>query len=288
MLCRRRPDPHGLMPMLGGWGIEPEFRSQLMPPPCSSRFDYASWDRTVGIRSTEDTHGRYGKPAFDTNVELVRRRYKRLAPVYPFFEIVFLLPPGIRQRAVDRLSLTPGDTVLELGCGTGRNLRYLVRAVGSEGKVFGVDCCEAMLTRARKHCEESGWTNVVLFNQDAAQLELQVMVDGALFSLSYSIMPNPESAVAAAWKYLRPGKNLIIMDGKLANGIWGRLSRPFVTWLSKRTILGDPLRLPWHALRGLTANVEIEEFNLGTYYICRATKNGGTDLTGGQEFSAEE
>ena len=233
----------------------------------------------MGIRSTEDTHGEYDKLAFGTNVELVRRRYKRLAPVYPLFEIVFLLPSGIRQRAVDRLNLTPGDTVLELGCGTGRNLQYLVRAVGSEGKVFGVDCCEEMLARARNLRQRSGWKNVALLNQDAGQLELTGMIDAALFSLSYSVMPNPKGAVAAAWKYLRSGKNLIIMDGKLANGIWGRLSRPFVTWLSEKTILGDPMRLPWHALRGLTANVEIEEFNLGTYYICRATKNGPPDFT---------
>ena len=80
-------------------------------------------------------------------------------------------------------------------------------------------------------------------------------------------------ALAQAWKYLRPGKRLVIMDGnKLATGVWGRLSRPFVTWLSQRTILGDPMKLPQQDLREFTSAFEIEEFNLGTYYICTARK----------------
>jgi len=57
------------------------------------------------------------------------------------------------------------------------------------------------------------------------------------------------------------------MDGKLARGICGRLLRPWVSWLSKKTILGDPMRLPWNDLHGLDAKVEIEGVNFGTYYI---------------------
>ena len=82
----------------------------------------------------------------------------------------------------------------------------------------------------------------------------------------------PFAALAQAWKYLRPGKRFVIMDGKLATGIWGRLSRPFVTWLSQRTILGDPMKSPQQDLRELTDTFGIEEFNLGTYYICTARK----------------
>ena len=163
--------------------------------------------------------------------------------------------------------------MLEVGCGTGRNLRHLVDAVGENGRVYALDCCEQMLRTAGKLCQRSGWKNVTLLNQDAAQLELPGMVDGVLFSLSYSVMPDPRAAVETAWKYLRRGKSLVIVDGKLATGICGRLSRPCVTWLSKQTILGDPMRLPSGDLCRFDAKVEIEEFNFGTYYICKATKN---------------
>jgi len=73
--------------------------------------------------------------------ELVRRRYNRLAPWYRLFEWIFWLPRGIRSRAIRKLELRQGDAVLEVGCGTGRNLSYLQEAVGSNGHIFGVDVC---------------------------------------------------------------------------------------------------------------------------------------------------
>jgi len=211
--------------------------------------------------------------AFQNSIEQIRRRYQRLAPIYPFFELVFLLPRGIRRRAVHRLGLEHGESVLEVGCGTGRNLRHLIDAVGESGRVYAVDCCEQMLRKAGKLCQQRGWKNVTMLNQDAAQLQLPGMVDGVLFSLSYSVMPDPRAAVEAAWKSLRPGRSLVIMDGKLAGGICGRLSRPWVSWLSKKTILGDPMRSPWNDLHRFDAKVEIEEFSFGMYYIYKAKKN---------------
>ena len=56
--------------------------------------------------------------------EFVKRRYDRLAPFYRLFEWILWLPTGIRARAVRKLELPHGDTVLEVGCGTGRNLPY--------------------------------------------------------------------------------------------------------------------------------------------------------------------
>ena len=110
--------------------------------------------------------------AFRNSIEQIRRRYQRLAPIYPFFELVFVLPRGIRRKAVHRLGVASGDSLLEVGCGTGRNLRYLVDAVGENGRVYALDCCEQMLGKAEKLCQQSGWKNVALLNQDAAQLEL--------------------------------------------------------------------------------------------------------------------
>ncbi len=49
---------------------------------------------------------------YDT--QFVRRRYNKLAPIYVAFEYVFLLPPGIRGRAVRTLDLKTGDRVLDL------------------------------------------------------------------------------------------------------------------------------------------------------------------------------
>ena len=60
-----------------------------------------------------------------------------------------MLPPGLRRKAVGRLGLHGGETVLEVGCGTGRNLPLLCEAVGADGRVVGVDASGGMLERAR-------------------------------------------------------------------------------------------------------------------------------------------
>ncbi len=204
--------------------------------------------------------------------DFIRRRYGRLAAIYPVFELVFWLPPGIRRRAVARLELKPGDRVLEVGCGTGRNFPHLIRAAGADGQVYGVDFTPAMLSVARKRCAQHGWQNVTLLEGDAASLELPQPVDAVLFSLSYAVMPNHREVLHQVWKHLRPGKHLVVLDAKSPHGFLGRVTRPLGTWVSRASVLGNPDRRPWDDLRELTDSVEIGEELLGMYYICRGTK----------------
>ena len=114
--------------------------------------------------------------------------------------------------------------------------------------------------------EHHQWHNVKLWQEDATEMRLPAPVDGVLFSLSYTVIPNPVTALEKAWKYLQPKRHVVIMDGKLAHGLLGRLSRPLVTFLSKATVLGDPDRRPWEDLKKFTPQVEMEEVNFGTYY----------------------
>jgi SAM-dependent methyltransferase len=208
----------------------------------------------------------------DYDVPFVRQRYNRLARFFVFFEWLFLLPPGIRKRAVSRLALKPGDHVLEVGCGTGRNLSPLVQAVGAEGQVYGVDLSEGMLAEARKLRAKAGWSNVKLIRSDAASYALPVEVAGVIFSLSYAVIPHHREALHYAWRQLSPGGYLVIMDAKLPSNILGKLLHPFVVWTSKLTVLGNPDIRPWDELKELAGDVEMEEVSFGTYYICRARK----------------
>ena len=208
----------------------------------------------------------------DYDAPFVRQRYNRLARFFVFFEWLFWLPRGIRSKAVSRLELRPGDHVLEIGCGTGRNLAPLVRAVGPKGHVYGVDLSEGMLAEARALRARAGWSNVTLARNDAASYIAPTPVAGVIFSLSYAVMPHHREVLAHAWNHLSPGGYLVIMDAKLPSNLLGKLLHPFTIWISRLTVLGNPDIRPWDELKELADDVEMEEFSLGTYYICRAKK----------------
>ena len=89
-----------------------------------------------------------------------RALYRRRAPHYDRFAGLFRLAGArvstYRRRAVEALSVSPGDTVVDLGCGTGANFPWLERAVTASGRIVGVDLTDAMLREARGRVESAG------------------------------------------------------------------------------------------------------------------------------------
>jgi ubiquinone/menaquinone biosynthesis C-methylase UbiE len=208
----------------------------------------------------------------DRDRAFVARRYDRIAGLIALFDWVFFFPPHLRALAAERLAIGPGARVLEIGCGTGRNFPFLQRAVGPAGTVFGVDISAGMLAKARELCEREGWGNVDLTQSDAADYILPEPLDGILFGLSYNTMPHHFTVLRQAWKLLRPGGRIVIMDGKVPPGWMGQLTLPFGLWLMKRTMLGNPFIKPWEHLSTLAESFAMEEFVFGSWYVCWGAK----------------
>jgi ubiquinone/menaquinone biosynthesis C-methylase UbiE len=198
------------------------------------------------------------------------RRYDRIARTYSTLEPLYLVFPPARHRAVIALGLKPGDTVLEIGAGSGRNFPYLVEAVGPAGTVIGVDASPGMLAEARKLVEQRGWSNVQLLQQDATQLEIDSDVDGVLFSLSYSAMPEPRPALARAWERLRPSSRVVVMDMGLTQGGPYRLLAPIARLLVKYAP-GDAYSDPWSDLAEY-GPVATKRFLGGFFYVSYVVK----------------
>src|SRR6202043_2773082 len=89
--------------------------------------------------------------------------------------------PGFRERRnqeslallLAHLGLAGGESVLEIGCGTGALTVPLGTAVGEHGRVAAVDISEPMLGAARQRVGESGLHNITLLHGDAQVFELE-------------------------------------------------------------------------------------------------------------------
>jgi demethylmenaquinone methyltransferase/2-methoxy-6-polyprenyl-1,4-benzoquinol methylase len=237
----------------------------LIPSGTPSRGRLWSRDNNASAREWED---------LDRGA--ITRRYDRFARIIPLFDWLFFMPPRFREKAADRLRLRPGNRVLEIGCGTGRNLSALRAAVGHIGRVYGVDISTGMLAKARELCTQNGWPNVELLQQDAGEFVTSEPLDGVMFGLSYNTIPHHAAVLHHAWSLLRPGGRLVVMDAKLPPGLGGRLILPFSLWLMKRTMLGNPLIKPWEDLARVAGTIEMEQFMFGSWYICAATKPDNT------------
>ncbi len=61
-----------------------------------------------------------------------------------------------RRQAIQALQLRPGDTVVDIGCGTGLNFPHLEHVIGPGGRIIGVDLTDAMLEEAKLRVEKHG------------------------------------------------------------------------------------------------------------------------------------
>lgn len=210
-----------------------------------------------------------GRLSTERSLGEITGQYDRVARLYKAFEPLYLIFPIARRKAVAALALKPGDTVMEIGAGTGRNFPYLVDAVGPSGTVIAIDASAGMLREARRLVERRGWSNVVIHRQDAAELSLERDADAVLFSLSYSAMPEPRRALAHAWERLRPGGRLAVMDA----GLTRTRLRPLLDPIARLLIRlgpGNPYSRPWDDLAAY-GEVAVERF-MWIYYVCRVVK----------------
>jgi phosphatidylethanolamine/phosphatidyl-N-methylethanolamine N-methyltransferase len=133
--------------------------------------------------------------------------------------------PGIaslRKRTAHALDLSLGDTVVEMGCGTGANLSYLREQVGPEGNVLGVDFSAGVLARASQHIEKEGWENVHLVQGDATQLPLQG-VDTVVATFVIGMFADPERVVESWCEFVGSGGRIALLNAAQSRRAYGPL-----------------------------------------------------------------
>ncbi|MFO7690875.1 MAG: methyltransferase domain-containing protein [Cryobacterium sp.] len=183
-----------------------------------------------------------------------------------------------RERGVALLQLRAGDTVLDLGCGTGLNLALLVAAVGPTGTVIGLDRSPEMLEMARRRVETNGWTSVRLVEADAttfapslvtAELAPGGLVDAVFSSYAMSVFDTWFSAWKRMRALLKPDGRVCIVDMQLPVG----RARVFSPLVRLAAALGgsDLAAHPWTVLEREGVQVRSESVRGGHIRVVAAT-----------------
>jgi len=182
-----------------------------------------------------------------------------------------------RRRAVESLKLRRGDTVVEIGCGTGQNFDMLQAAVGPSGRIVGVDVTGAMLERARERARGNHWTNVELIQSDALGYEFPERIDGVLATFSLSFVPECAEVVERGSRALAPGRRWAIADQEVP--AFGRFITLllFVAFTRSFGVTRRMMRRrPWEATRAAMesslANVSWRHYYLGFVFVASGEK----------------
>jgi S-adenosylmethionine-diacylgycerolhomoserine-N-methlytransferase len=147
--------------------------------------------------------------------EEMDRMYRWTRHVYDFSRKYYLLG---RDRLLREMELAPGDRVLEIGCGTARNLIKLAR-LRPDLRCFGLDVSTEMLATATAQVKSRRLQNrITLALCFAEQLDyaktfqLSAPFDAAFFSYSLSMIPTFQQAIDAALANLKRGGAIYVVD----------------------------------------------------------------------------
>lgn len=123
--------------------------------------------------------------------------YARQRHVYDLTRKYYLLG---RDRLIARLDVPVGGTVLEVGCGTGRNLIAVAKRYPT-ARLFGLDISEEMLTTARANVAAAGLVDRIVLKQgDATDFDARALFDWGrfdrvFFSYTLSMIPDWRAAL---------------------------------------------------------------------------------------------
>jgi ubiquinone/menaquinone biosynthesis C-methylase UbiE len=220
----------------------------------------------------------------DRPQERLIETYRKKAKYYDITSRLYPVPGypqrAQRIRAVRALGLRPGDTVVDMACGTGLNFALLEKVVGPRGRIVGVDLTDAMLAVAQDRVQANGWGNVSLVQSDAAGFDFPAEVNAILSTYAMTQVPECADVIAHGAKALSEGGRWAVLDLKVPGSTPGWLAqlgtatiRPFASideWMMRR---------PWEAIRGAMqeelADPSWTELFFGTAFLAAGSRRKG-------------
>jgi ubiquinone/menaquinone biosynthesis C-methylase UbiE len=210
-------------------------------------------------------------------IEIYRKKAKHYDIVSRLYPVPGYPHRAQRVRAVQALGLRPGDSVVDVACGTGLNFAPIEQAIGPGGRIVGVDLTDAMLAQAQHRIETNGWGNVNLVQADAAEFDFPTEVDAILSTYALSHVPECGGVIAHGAAALSRGGRWVVLDLKVPDDaprwlaqVGIALGRPFGSideWIA---------RSPWEAVRAAMqdslADPSWTELFFGTAFLAAGSR----------------
>ncbi len=137
------------------------------------------------------------------------------------------------RQVIEKMGIKSGQSILDLGSGTGKNECFMAEKVGPYGKIVGVDVSDEMLSQARKRCRN--YPNVI-FNKQRAELPLPYKEDFEVVFISFVLhgFENTQKLgiIHNTYQALKAGGSLYVLDyAEFDLGrVWVPLCWAFTHW----------------------------------------------------------
>ena len=143
------------------------------------------------------------------------------------------VPSSLIKRKDDFIRgsyLKKGMTVLIFCCGTGLELKEVIKKIGSGGRVIGIDLSEEMLKKAEERIGDKGWKNVELIKADVTTFDwrdyLSIRADAGLFFAGLSILPDYWNSLYCFLESIKQKGTIIVGDMMLSRGLCSFINLP--------------------------------------------------------------
>jgi ubiquinone/menaquinone biosynthesis C-methylase UbiE len=207
------------------------------------------------------------EPSANSKREAALEQYRKRAGIYDL-ELALFEP--IRRKAIARLNLKLGETVLDVGCGTGLSFELLLQGMGSKGKIVGIEQSPEMMAKAQKRVTQHRWKNITLICSPVEAATIRIKADAALFHFTHDILRHPQ-AVANAIKHLKPGARVIASGLKWASAVMMPVNA-FVLPAALHSVTSlEGLNKPWDKLAEQLDDFEVESVLFGGVYMAQGT-----------------
>jgi ubiquinone/menaquinone biosynthesis C-methylase UbiE len=210
-------------------------------------------------------------------IEVYRKKAKHYDATSRLYPAPGYPQRGQRLRAVQALGLRAGDTVIDIACGTGLNFPLIEEAIGSHGRIVGVDLTDAMLAQAQARIDRNGWSNVSLVQADAVDFDFPAEVDAILSTYALSQVSECADVIAHGAAALSGGGRWVVLDLKVPAKtprwiaqLGSAIVRPFASideWVMRR---------PWEVIRAAMqeqlTDLSWDELFFGTAFLAAGSR----------------